>query len=198
MTLQTIQELRELEKEATPGKWGIAPSSHEKIFSVIVTVPSRMGDLTLTSGANRDEIPENDADLIVSLRNNAKALLDLAEECLRLREENAAARARGRADALAECREALRLAAGWERWGVRAGKFVPNHEWIEMEAVMRRRNEAGFTSAADEAAAREEATAGRTMLADAPDDARSLAIRQAGIDRIEKLRAEAERAWLQA
>lgn len=68
--------------KATPGEWGIAPSYHEKPFGVFVTVPSEMGDITLTCGINNDEIPQNDADLIVSLRNNAKELLDMAEYAL--------------------------------------------------------------------------------------------------------------------
>lgn len=65
-----------------------------------------------------------------------------------------------------------------------------------MEAVMRRREERGFTSAADEASARAGATAGRTMLADAPDDARSQGARVERTDRMDKLRAEAERAGI--
>lgn len=78
MTLQTIQELRELEEKATEGEWG-----YERRLDYFSIYPLS----GLISVKDNNEGNDADYQLIVSLRNNAKELLDVAEECLRLREE---------------------------------------------------------------------------------------------------------------
>ena len=83
MNLDTITKGEELLKRATPGPWGLAPSTTNEMTSIVI-VPGVSGDprfdLTLTAGVNRDEIPTNDAELIVWLRNHASELLQCARE----------------------------------------------------------------------------------------------------------------------
>lgn len=80
MTLQTIQELRELEGKATPGEWKIknqwVPSNQwEPEERAVVDTP--FGSRCVFNGS----YPE-DMHFLAHLRNNAKALLDMAEWAL--------------------------------------------------------------------------------------------------------------------
>lgn len=84
LTQQTIDELRRLEKEATPGEWSV---SQEDGSGFDLAIYSSDTGFVVSNGLEGDGGVDTHktADFICSLRNNAKALLDEIE---RLREEN--------------------------------------------------------------------------------------------------------------
>ena len=77
---ELIQQLRGIEKKATKGKWSFKRNGDYFDISPVYGLMSC-----------KDNGESNDADykLICALRNNAVALITAAEECERLREENA-------------------------------------------------------------------------------------------------------------
>lgn len=81
MTIQSIQGLRELEGKATPGEW---EHVHGEIGHRDRDIVKQKGvfDWVLSMQISNSPGYQDDASLIVSLRNNAKALLDMAEWAL--------------------------------------------------------------------------------------------------------------------